>query len=61
MKKYTVKINGKEFSFEDISTALDLVEVTYFSCRVVFCDSEWETGITINTIVDFTELCEMYD
>ena len=61
MRRYTVKVNGKEFIFEDIKTALDLVEVTYFSCRVVFADSEWETGIIINTIVDFTELCEMYD
>ena len=60
MRRYTVKVNGKEFIFDDYVVALDLVEVTYGTCRVVFADSEWETGIIINTIVDFTELCEMY-
>ena len=61
MRRYTVKINGKEFFFEDVVIALDLVEVTYETCRVVFADSEWETGKVINDIIDFTELCEMYD
>ena len=62
MRKYTVKVNSKEFFFEDIKVALDLVEVTYETCRVVFCDNEnWTTGKVINDILDFSELCEMYD
>lgn len=61
MRRYTVKVNGKEFFFEDVAIALDLVEVTYETCRVIFADSEWETGKVINDIIDFTELCEMYD
>ena len=61
MRRYTVKVNGKEFIFDDYVVALDLVEVTYETCRVVFADSEWETGRVINDIIDFTELCEMYD
>ena len=61
MRRYTVKVNGKEFIFDDYVVALDLVEVTYETCRVVFADSEWETGKVINDIIDFTELCEMYD
>lgn len=61
MIKYTVKINGKEFIFDDYVIALDLVEVTYETCRVVFCESGWDTGKVINDIIDFTELCEMYE
>ena len=61
MRRYTVKVNGKEFIFDDYVVALDLVEVTYETCRVVFADSEWETGKVIDNIIDFTELCEMYD
>lgn len=61
MKNYTVKVNGKEFFFENISNALDLVEVTYETCRVVFCDNEnWDTGMVINNSIDFSELCDMY-
>ena len=60
MRRYTVKVNGKEFIFEDISTALDLVEATYETCRVVFAESTWETGKVIDNIIDFTELCNMY-
>ena len=60
MSNYIVKVNGKEFVFNDITTALDLVEVTYETCRVVFADSEWETGMVINNSIDFTELCDMY-
>lgn len=61
MNNYIVKVNGKEFIFDDYVKALDLVEVTYETCRVVFADSEWETGKVIDNIIDFTELCEMYD
>lgn len=61
MKRFTVKVNGKEFFFEDVETALDLVEVTYETCRVVFAEDSWESGKVINDIIDFTELCEMYD
>ena len=61
MIKYTVKINGKEFIFDDYVIALDLVEVTYETCRVVFCESTWDSGKVINDVIDFTELCEMYD
>lgn len=59
--KYTVKVNGKEFIFDDYVVALDLVEATYETCRVVFAESTWETGKVIDNIIDFTELCEMYD
>ena len=59
--KYTVKVNGKEFVFDDYVKALDLVEVTYETCRVVFAESTWETGKVIDNIIDFSELCEMYD
>ena len=58
--KYTVKVNGKEFIFDDIVTALDLVEVTYETCRVVFASSDWNNGIVINDSIDFTELCDMF-
>ena len=57
---YTVKVNGKEFIFDDIKIALDLVEVTYETCRVVFASSDWDTGMVINDIIDFTELCDMF-
>ena len=60
MRRYTVKVNGKEFIFEDVVIALDLVEVTYETCRVVFAESTWETGKVIDNIIDFTELCDMY-
>ena len=61
VRKYTVKVNGKEFFFDDIGTALDLVEATYETCRVVFCDNEnWTTGRIINSCVDFSELCDAY-
>ena len=62
-RNYTIKINGKEIFLDDIVQALDLVEVTYETCKVVFCDNlnKWETGRVINDIIDFTELCEMYD
>lgn len=60
MINYIVKVNGKEIFLDDIVQALDLVEATYETCRVVFCDSEWETGKVIDNIIDFTELCEMY-
>jgi hypothetical protein len=60
VKRFTVKVNGKEFFFDDVETALDLVEVTYFSCRVVFAEDSWKTGKVINTSVDFSELCDMY-
>ena len=59
--KYTVKVNGKEFIFDDYVVALDLVEATYETCRVVFAESTWETGKVVDNIIDFTELCEMYD
>ena len=59
--KYTVKVNGKEFIFDDYVVALDLVEATYETCRVVFAESTWKTGKVIDNIIDFTELCEMYD
>ena len=59
--KYTVKVNGKEFIFDDYVVALDLVEATYETCRVVFAESTWETGKVIDNVIDFTELCEMYD
>lgn len=29
--------------------------------RVVFAESTWQCGKVINDIIDFTELCEMYD
>ena len=58
--KYTVKINGKEFQFDDVVVALDLVEVTYETCRVVFSCSDWQQGKVIDNIVDFTELCDMW-
>ena len=61
MNNYIVKVNGKEFVFDDYVKALDLVEVTYETCRVVFCESTWDSGKVINNIIDFTELCEMYD
>ncbi len=60
MKRFTVKVNGKEFFFDDVKTALDLVEVTYFSCRVVFAEQGWRNGMVINTSLDFSELCDMY-
>lgn len=58
--KYIVKINGKEFIFDDVVKALDLVEVTYETCRVVFSCSDWDTGMAINNSIDFTELCDMW-
>lgn len=58
MIRYTVKVNGKEFFFDDVKVALDLVEVTYETCRVVFARSDWECGKVIDDILDFTELCE---
>ena len=61
MKRFTVKVNGKEFFFDDYVVALDLVEVTYETCRVVFAEYGWDTGKVINNVIDFTELCEMYD
>ena len=61
MIKYTVKVNGKEFIFDDYVVALDLVEATYETCRVVFAESTWNSGKVIDNIIDFTELCEMYD
>lgn len=57
---YTVKVNGKEFIFDDVVTALDLVEVTYETCRVVFASGDWDTGMVINDSIDFTELCDMF-
>lgn len=61
MINYIVKINDKCFTFDSYEVALDLVETTYETCRVVFAESTWQCGKVINDIIDFTELCEMYD
>ena len=61
MSNYTVKVNGKEFFFDDIKVALDLVEATYETCLVIFCDNNnWEQGMLIGNSIDFSELCDMY-
>ena len=54
--KYIVKINGKEFFFESVKLALDLVEVTWESCLVVFCQNNWKNGVIVDNFDELKKL-----